>query len=606
MNKRLGFGQMAIVGCGPTSIYLLKNILEQVQQLKPFIEQITIFEKERIMGMGMPYHPTYTDKYNLANISSEEIPVLLQSFGDYLRELNKDELIDLNITDCTIDDSKVYSRLALGHYFSNQYKAFIEQISGEGIPIYEYDDSEVLDIQKLGNHKYKIIDRKKRETIFSTVVIATGHNFKGPDRPESGYYASPWPIHKIVPTDDKLYNFPIGTLGASLSAFDVVTSLAHRHGKFKRENNKLVFEQSKQALNFKLVMHSAEGWLPHLQYEQKEPFREIYRHFKKEELFQLLSEDGKLDLQVYFQKLCRPALLKALVKDNLLEIVDKLRNGCTLEEFIEIMSQRHEYINSFEGMKQEYMEAQEKIEKRIPVYWMETLDDLMYSLNYHAELLAAEDHIFLHKKMMPFLMNVIAALPLQSAEILLALYDSGSIALEEGKVEICDKSYLQNKTCIKVKNEKEGCKEICYDMFINCSGQKGLELEDFPFESLKKQGVVRAASAEFNTKEKQNIRSLKDKDKILKRKDTYCLKLSGIDIDSGYRTINTKGETNQGLYDINFTHTNGLRPYSYGLQACHATSLILVESWLSELEKNDNPKSTMQDISEIYDETPQL
>ena len=80
------------------------------------------------------------------------------------------------------------------------------------------------------------------------------------------------------------------------------------------------------------------------------------------------------------------------------------------------------------------------------------------------------------------------------------------------------------------------------------------------------------------------------------------MKLSGIDIDSSYRTINNKGTSNPFLYDINFTHTNGLRPYSYGLQACSATSLILVESWIAEIVEGEDVSEDIESITELYED----
>src|SRR5690606_111822 len=104
------------------------------------------------------------------------------------------------------------------------------------------------------------------------------------------------------------------------------------------------------------------------------------------------------------------------------DVVEKLQDTkFSFKNLVELMSDKHDYINSFKGMKSEMVTARNSVENNIPIHWMETLDDLMYSLNYHAELLPAEDHLFFHKEVMAFLMNVIAALPLQSAEILLAL-----------------------------------------------------------------------------------------------------------------------------------------------------------------------------------------
>ena len=88
----------------------------------------------------------------------------------------------------------------------------------------------------------------------------------------------------------------IGTLGASLSAFDVVSSLSHRHGKFTHRGGKLSYEPYPGADRFKISLHSAKGWLPHLQYEQEEAFREIYRHIDRDTMLALNNKSGFLSL----------------------------------------------------------------------------------------------------------------------------------------------------------------------------------------------------------------------------------------------------------------------------------------------------------------------
>ena len=61
---------IAVIGSGPTSLYLFQHIWSHIDVLKDKIERITIFEKEEMVGMGMPYNPKTTDIYNLSNISS--------------------------------------------------------------------------------------------------------------------------------------------------------------------------------------------------------------------------------------------------------------------------------------------------------------------------------------------------------------------------------------------------------------------------------------------------------------------------------------------------------------------------------------------------------
>jgi uncharacterized NAD(P)/FAD-binding protein YdhS len=598
-KKKIDLSNLAIIGSGPTAIYLLQHIRTHIDVLKNEIKKIIIFEKEAILGMGMPYHPKTTDIYNLANISSEEIPLLNETFGNWLRKQNSEMLQRLNITNGPINDAEVYSRVALGHYFHQQFKQLLIAIQSEGIDVDEHHISEVLDISQEDENELIITDCKNNTYSFSTVVIANGHEWKGVDNIEAGYFASPWPIHKILPQNGVLYNFPVGTLGASLSAFDVVTSLSHRHGQFVTVDNQLTYIKDKNVPNFKIILHSSQGWLPHLQYEQQQPIREIYRHFNRDQLLELIDNNGFLHIEDYFDNLCRSALIAAFKKDNMNDVVTNLQQETfTFKDLVEFMSEKHEYVNSFEGMKKELITAKNSVYNKIPINWMETLDDLMYSLNYHAELLPAEDHAFFHKEIMSFLMNVIAALPLQSATILLALYDANVIELKEGTVNFLDDSFDNNKTKIVVESQTGIIQQVEYQLFINCGGHKKLEIEDYPFQSLVKKGLVHSATARsiVNVDSKLTIKSDK-KDKI---------KLSGIDIDACYRTINNKGMPNHFLYDLNFTHTSGLRPYSYGLQACNATSLIVVESWIAEVLEDKNISKNIENITKLYEQTEEL
>ena len=204
-------------------------------------------------------------------------------------------------------------------------------------------------------------------------------------------------------------------------------------------------------------------------------------------------------------------------------------------------------------------------------------------------------------------MNVIAALPLQSAEILLALYDANCIELKSGFVNFPENAFDDKETKIIVKSADGSEEEMNYKLFVNCGGGNKLELADFPFQSLMNEGVISFATAkcadeDFCTEQSKTS----DKIELVKNEGGLAMKLSGIQIDSSYRTINKEGAINNFLYDINFTHTNGLRPYSYGLQACSATSLILVESWLAEILNDKNVSEEIETITELYEDSDGL
>lgn len=563
---------VAIIGSGPSAIYLLKGMLDTLNSLSP-ITEIHIYEKDELMGMGMPYNPHYTDKYNLANITSEEIPLLFQSFADWLRDQSAEVLADMNLENRKITETDVYSRIALGRYFNAQFTELIQRLQNAGILIFKFPGIELSDIKDLPEENCAHLFLSDGSNMkFDQVYIATGHNWDDPDQPEHGYYQSPWPISKILPSEEEFYNFEIGILGASLSAFDVVTSLAHRHGTFTRTDGKLSFVCEFQ--NFEILLHSTEGWLPHLQYEQKSPMRKIYRYIDHEGMMELLDEHGFLRIETFFDKVCRRVLQEALYEDGQISMVMNLTSShFGFKDFVDQMSEKHSYEDPFEGMRKEIEKAGISVKEDKPIYWKEAVDDLMYTLNFHAEYMPAEDHIFFNTEVMPFLMNVIAALPLESAEIMLALYDAGVLNLETGKVKNIKAE--EGKVRVIVENEDV---EITsnFKLFVECKGDKKITMSNFPFQTLGSDYSIRAARAAFAENEAATEMNPEDQKKVFIENLTPYYTLSGIDIDRSYRIKNEAGKSNPRIIDISFLHTAGLRPYSYGLQACHTTALMAI------------------------------
>lgn len=600
--------KIAIVGSGATAIYLLKHLMDNTDVLKKHITEISIFEKGDILGMGMPYNPNTTDLYNLSNIASEELPELITPFADWLEDQDKKTLKALGLADEKISKSDVYNRLAMGQYLQAQYKIIIKKLSDAGIVVREFPNSKVVDIEyqaKPQEVTLRITDGTTHT--FHKVVVATGHVWTEEDNVGAGHYASPWPIQKILPKEGTFHNFKIGTLGASLSAFDVVSSLSRRHGKFTTDQDgKMTFHSAEGAEDFCIAMHDAHGWLPHLQYEQEEPMREIYRHVNRDELFGMLDADGYLRIETFFDKVCRPALIKAFKKDKMPDMAEKMaEQSFTLTDFVEEMSDKHEFSNAFEGMRFEMQEAKNSVETKKPIHWKEVVDDLMYALNFHAELMPAEDHLLFHREVMPFLMNVIAAMPLPSGNLLLALYDVGKLEVVTGYATLAVEQ-KKGMTTVNVK-DGEATYPIDYRMFIHCGGQKPVGLEDYPFQSLVKKGVVRRASARFiDPEQAEALLKTDKKDLVRKEQGSYCYYTGGLEIDASYRVIGKDDKPNDCIHDITFTHTSGSRPYSYGLQACSATSQILVEAWVKSLEAHTEIAGDLDEVTKLYESTPEL
>ena len=589
---------LAIIGSGPSAIYLLKHIMDRAAEFRKKLSKISIFDKSNSLGMGMPYSPETTDQFNMSNISSEELPELPISFVEWLRCQSASALEDLGVQNKEISESEVYSRLALGGYFKSQYKSIIDSLAGLGIEFQEYSTCEIVDIHDSAESNRVTLFTSRGESYdCDKVIIASGHSWAEDDNPDVGYYSSPWPISKLLPAKGTYCNCTIGTLGASLSAFDVVSTMAHRHGEFVEGNDGMIFQSFPQTDKFRIVMHAAHGWLPHLQFDQDIPLREIYRHVDRNGFKALLDLYGYLRINTYFDQVCRPALKLAFIKDEMQEMVDLLSDAKTnLVDLIAKIADKHDYENPFEGMRREMVEAKDSVVNHRPTHWKEVIDDLMYTLNFHAELMPAEDHLLFHSEVKPFLMNVMAAMPLSSANILLALYDAGVLDLIPGRVSIDKNDNSDGMTHCTVDDEGR-IENLSYRMFVDCSGQKAMALEDYPFQGLVKQGVVRKARALFVAPAMAKTLVGQNKERFLFEDDgnlVYCL--GGVDVDGSYRVVGENGKPNPRIFDIAFTHISGVRPYAYGLQACNATSAVLVEAWV--MKKTGD----LENITVIYED----
>lgn len=604
MEKEIG-KHLIIIGGGPSSLFLLMNLLTTAKQNKQIISEITILEKNEILGPGMPFNENYNDIHNLANITGEEIPKLPLSLKQWLEELDLEFLQKWSINPEEISEKNLYPRIILGKYFTSQFQLIIEKLKEKDIVVNIFLNEEVVDVKKHAEDKIEVKTKLKKSFVGHKLVISTGHGLleKAEKNEELNYFSSPWPISKLFPKATPFYNFEIGILGASLSAFDVTSALAHHHGAFINDGNQLKYKLHEGAEGFKIALHASDGLLPHLQYEQRNAMRKVFRHIATDEIKLLLDASGFLSLNNYFYKVMRPALIEAFNRDKQPEKAEFIADyKVTFLDFIAVMKEQHQYPNSFEGLKIELKDAIVHLNMDQPTHWMETLDDLMYTLNFHIDLVSAEDRIFLKKEIFSFLMNVIAALPIKSAKILTAIYDAGCIALHAGKVEIIEENDPEKGVIISLKNDSDKAVKLNYKKFINCGGQGIVELDNYPFHSLVNNKIITASTASFkSTKVAAEIEE-NDTADIVTIGEEKRLKLGGIAIDATYRIINADEVVSKNIYDISIQHILGSKPYSYGLQACNANAAVVVNTWINKPIVETKEILESIDVKDIYKE----
>lgn len=74
MSKARKLKRIAIIGGGPSGLFMYKRLIESNQEF-----EITIFEKKQKLGIGMPYGDKGANLEHITNVSENEIPILVTS-----------------------------------------------------------------------------------------------------------------------------------------------------------------------------------------------------------------------------------------------------------------------------------------------------------------------------------------------------------------------------------------------------------------------------------------------------------------------------------------------------------------------------------------------
>ncbi len=71
---------------------------------------------------------------------------------------------------------------------------------------------------------------------------------------------------------------------------------------------------------------------------------------------------------------------------------------------------------------------------------------------------------------------------------------------------------------------------------------------------------------------------------------------------SGLTVCSSDGKPHERIQDIAFPHATGVRPYSYGLQACDAAAFIVVTSWQEENAVESDTADNGAALAKIYED----
>ncbi len=569
METRNRKKRLAILGAGPSGLFMFKRLVDAANNNI----EISVFEKNNNLGMGMPYSSYGANDEHITNVSDNEIPQIVCSIEEWIQTVPASTLKRFDINAANFNEYKVLPRLLFGQYLSAQFTMLIKQAKNADIQTTLYLNTTVIDIiDEPERNKVLVITDNHVTQQFDFVIICTGHNW--PAKHEGiipQYYDSPYPPAKL----QQKINYPVAIKGASLTAIDAVRTLARQNGSFEKDKDDLLFfKPHKESEGFKLVMHSRNGLLPGVRFHLEDSHLSKDAVLSKEELQNNMAlNNGFVSLDFLFDM-----NFKQPLKEQNPDFYEKIKD-MKMEIFVDEMMNMRESIDPFQLLKGEYAEAEKSIKRKQSVYWKEMLAVLSFAMNYPAKHLSAEDMIRLQKVLMPLISLVIAFVPQSSCKEMLALHNAGLLSL----IPVGEKSNVepqQQGGAIYHYNDEESNKEsVHYKMFVDCVGQPHLSINDFPFKSLLQSGVISAARIKFRSDEEGHI--------ILKNGNTevetdadgsYYLKVPGITIDDSFRLIDKYGAVNDHIYIMAVPYIGGYNPDYSGLDFSEAASERIIKS----------------------------
>ncbi len=526
MKKSIKPQRLAIIGGGPSALFLLRRFVDQ--KITDF--EIEIFERGAQPGAGFPYSEAGASTEHITNVSGNEIPDLLDPLTVWIKSHRDQIRTGSDIAPDRLSDYNVVPRLLFGSYLQAQFYRYLDLANETGIKTIIHLQTTVTAVRdQAENGKMQVFLNSRDCREFDIVVVCTGHHW--PVEREGrvkNHFDSPYPPAKLR----SLVNVPVNIKGCSLTAIDAVRTLARANGTFQRDAfGKLRFDLKPDRAAFRINMRSRHAILPGLRFHLEDPHLSPASLLSRDDIARHRQQnDDFISLDFLFEKDFKEQFRKT---DEL--FYDRIKD-LTLEEFSAAALSSFADQDPFVVFGQEYADSLLSIQERKSEYWKEKLAILSVAMNYPAKYLSAEDTRRLHEHLMPLISIVIAFAPQHSAEEFLALHASGLLSLEPSDDETPDEATA----------------------FIDCTGQPHLGLKDFVFQDLVKSGSVTQA-------------------RVLNRQKTMLVDVAGVAVTDSFRAVAESGKPHAALFIMAVPYIGGFNPDYSGLDFCEDAAKAVVD-----------------------------
>lgn len=473
--------QIAIIGSGPTALYTAHALLTQA--IEPF--SLHIYEAQDEAGKGMPYHPAWNSSTMLANIASIEIPPLYQSLVEWLQHQRPEQLDSWGISPADITPRHFFPRMVLGEYLHDQFLQLEAHARRLNIPFHVHTSHPVRDVAIHTDNIQLSIETPQGRMIhpqFSHVVMATGHSWPTEQEPHPGYFLSPWPMTTIL---ERGYG-PVGIRGTSLSAIDVLVSLASARGEFIPDaQGGLHYAPHPGTERFHVTLMSRKGLLPEADFYHPIPYLPL-QYCSAAQVDALIAQQPDYLLDATFALFKRelaaadPAYAARIDLDDI-----------TMEDFCDQYFSERVAHDPFDWARKNLAEAQAHEANAYTVPWRYAILRMHETVGRIVPHLNAEDHRRFQRHFKPIFVDDYATVPHESIKRLLALHDAGKLSI----LRLGDSYRIdaESPACGALLHWRGQC--LHYPIFVEAMGQEVLSADAFPFPTLREQGVVRNATA---------------------------------------------------------------------------------------------------------------
>jgi len=442
---------------------------------------ITVFERQRRAGQGTPYSANWADPIMLANIASIEIPPLPQRLNEWLSSETDERLASLGVAREDIEDRAFYPRLALGEYLAAQFWALVYRARSMGIEIEVRTQSVVTDVRITGEQiELTVSDSRKTAANFpfDYVILATGHQWPSDPEIRPGYFTSPWPASALA----RICNCAVGIRGTSLSAIDASVALANQHGQFfPTAGNALEYRANHRTEKFAITMFSRKGILPEADFYHPIPYEPlaICTAETMERLIARCGSEGLLDAAF---ELFRQELTQA--DSDYAETLGL--HAQTLEEFCDAYFEKRAQEDPFVWAQRNLEEAVKNAGRKFTVKWRYAILRMHEVFGLLAPHLSDLDFTRFSETLKTVFVDNYATVPHESIRRLLALHAAGKLLVTKLKHGARFDTWSSGGGAI-LHDKRD---RTHFPAFIEAMGQQISSAKEFPFPSLRRQGVI--------------------------------------------------------------------------------------------------------------------